>query len=114
MNCLNEDVIVDYFELLKEELTTPVETMQKSSCDVNNTNVNSKAVEGGGELRYISKYLVPFVLDTRSQKKEQTVHISEARVLTSDKCAELLKECEEKKQKEKEEKEKRKLSREQN
>ena len=92
---------------------TSVKTIQKSSSDVNDTTVNSKAVEDGGELRYISKYLVQFVPDTRSQKKEQTAHISGAGVLTGDKCAEILKEREEKKQKEKEEKEKRKLLREQ-
>ena len=76
-------------------------------------DVNSATVESGGELRYISKYLVQFVPDARPQKKEQAVHISVARVLTSEKCAILLKEREEKKQKEKEEKEKRKLLREQ-
>ena len=92
---------------------TSVKTVRKSSSDVNDTTVNSKAVEDRGELRYISKYLVQFVPDTRSQKKEQTVRISGARVLTGDKCAEILKEREEKKQKEKEEKEKRKLLREQ-
>ena len=47
------------------------------------------------------------------KRKKKTVRISGARVLTDDKCAEILKECEEKKQKEKEEKEKRKLLREQ-
>ena len=92
---------------------TSVKIMRKSSSDVNDTTVNSKAVEDRGELRYISKYLAQFVSDTRSQKKEQTVRISGARVLTGDKCAEILKEHEEKKQKEKEEKEKRKLLREQ-
>ena len=80
---------------------------QPSNVLPNDTTVNSKAVEDEGELQYISKYLVP---DTRSQKKEQTVRV---RVLTNDKCAEILKEHEQKKQKEKEEKEKRKLLREQ-
>ena len=51
-----------------------------------------------------------YYVDARSQKKEQAVHISGARVLASEKCATLLKECEEKKQKEKEEKEKRAFS----
>ena len=65
------------------------------------------AVENG-ELRYISKYLVQFVPDAKPKKGR-----SGARVLTSDKCAAILKECKEKKQKEKEEKERRKLMREQ-
>ena len=86
---------------------------QPSNVLPNDTTVNSKAVEDEGELQYISKYLFQFVPDTRSQNKEQTVRISGARVLTGDKCAEILKDHEQKKQKEKEEKEKRKLLREQ-
>ena len=73
----------------------------------NDTTINSKAVEDEGELQYISKYLVQFVPDTKSQKKEQTVR---ARVLTGDKCAEILKERKQKKQKEKEEKEKKEIN----
>ena len=65
------------------------------------------------ELRYISKYLVQFVPNAKPKNKEEVVRISGARVLTSDRCAAILKEREEKKQKEKEEKEKRKLMREQ-
>ena len=67
------------------------------------------AVENG-ESRYISKYLVQFVPDAKSQKKEELVR---APVLTSDKYAAILKEHEEKKPKEKEEKQRRKLMREQ-
>ena len=67
------------------------------------------AVENG-ELRYISNYLVQFVPDAKSQKKEEVVR---APVLTSDKCAAILKEHEEMKPKEKEEKQRRKLMREQ-
>ena len=43
---------------------------QPSNVLPNDTTVNSKAVEDEGELQYISKYLVQFVPDTRSQKKE--------------------------------------------
>ena len=97
----------------------PVKGLEAQPSDVlpdkgnSSHDVNSATVESGGELRYISKYLVQFVPDARPQKKEQAVRISGARVLTSEKCAILLKEREEKKQKEKEEKEKRKLLREQ-
>ena len=89
--------------------STSVKTNQKNLS----SDARSKAVESEGQLRYISKYLVQFVSDSRLEKKEQTVRISGARVLTSDKCAAILKEREEKKQKEKEEKEQRKLLREQ-
>ena len=89
--------------------STSVKTNQKNLS----SDARSKAVESEGQLRYISKYLVQFVPDSRPEKKEQTVRISGARVLTSDKCAAILKEREEKKQKEKEEKEQRKLLREQ-
>ena len=50
-----------------------------------------------------------FVPNAKPQNKEKPVRISGARVLASDTCASLLKECEKKKLKEKEEKEKRKL-----
>ena len=91
-----------------------VETTQKNiRCDGGSTDINNNGVERRGELKYILKYLVQFVLDAKPEKKEQTVRISGARVLTSDKCASILKECEEKKQKEKEEKEKRRSLREQ-
>ena len=95
--------------LSNKEASTSVEANQKNLS----SDVCSKAVESGSQLRYISKYLVQFVPDSRPEKKEQTVRISGARVLTSDKCAAILKEREEKKQKEKEEKEQRKLLREQ-
>lgn len=51
-----------------------------------------------GELQYISKYLVQFVPDAKSQK---VVRILGARVLRSDECAAVLKECEEKKRRRK-------------
>ena len=73
---------------------------------------NSDTNSSGRELQYISKYLIQYV-PTKPAKKDETVRISGARVLTGDKCAVLLKEREEKKRKEKEEKEKRKLLREQ-
>ena len=76
-------------------------------------DANHEDTENGGELRYISNYLVQFVPNAKPENKEKPVRISGARVLTSDTCASLLKEHEEKKQKEKEEKEKRKLLREQ-
>ena len=95
--------------LPNERASTSVEANQKNLS----SDVCSNAVESEGQLRYISKYLVQFVPDSRPEKKEQTVRISGARVLTSDKCAAILKEREEKKQKEKEEKEQRKLLREQ-
>ena len=65
------------------------------------------------KLRYISKYLVQFVPDAKPKSKETAVRISGARVLTSDKCAAILKEHEEKIKKQQEEKERRKLEREQ-
>lgn len=77
------------------------------------TGIDSQGGKNEGELRYISKYLVQFVPDAKPKNKETAVRISGARVLTSDKCASILKEREEKKQKEKEEKEKRKLLRDQ-
>ena len=64
--------------------------------------ISKPNVVENGELRYISKYLVQFVPDTKPQKKEEVVRISGARVSTSDKCASILREHEEKKQKEKE------------
>jgi len=69
-----------------------------------NSKVDSKQrhnVLGNGEqphnkLRYISKYLVQFFPDAKPQTSEASVRISGARVLTSDKCVTILKECEEK------------------
>ena len=66
---------------------------------------NSKAIEVGAKntpsqdnkLRYISKYLVQFVPDAKPQTKGTTVRFSGARVLTSEKCATIIQEREEKK-----------------
>ena len=69
--------------------------------------------ERNDKLRYISKYLVQFVPDAKPKSKETAVRISGARVLTSDKCAAILKEREEKVKKQQEEKERKKLEREQ-
>lgn len=63
------------------------------------------------KVNYISKYLVQFVPVTPTRKS--ATRVSGARVLTSDKCASILKEKEEKKRKAAEEKEKRKLEKEQ-
>ena len=83
---------------------------QPSNVLPNDTTVNSKAVEDRGELRYISKYLVQNCTRHKvSKERTTTVCISGARVLTGDKCVEILKEHEQKKQKEKEEKEKKKF-----
>ena len=82
----------------------------------NSTKTKASAAEDNREnnkLRYISKYLVQFVPDAKPGNKETAVRISGARVLTSDKCATIIKECEEKMKKQQEEKERRKLEREQ-
>ena len=45
------------------------------------------------------KYLVQFVSDARPKKKEQTIRISRARVLTSGQVSSILEECEVKRRK---------------
>ena len=79
----------------------------------NSTETKTSAAEDNREndkLRYISKQFVPHA---KPRNKETAVRISGARVLTSDKCAAILKEREEKIKKQQEEKERRKLEREQ-
>ena len=73
----------------------------------------SAAENTDDKLRYISKYLVQFVPDAKPKSRETAVRISGARVLTSDKCAAILKEREEKVKKQQEEKERKKLEQEQ-
>ena len=67
----------------------------------NTKEVGAKTIpsQNSNKLRYISKYLVQFVPDTKLQNKETTVRISGARVLTSEKCAAILKEHEERSKK---------------
>ena len=99
---------------LEHEKTLPNKgTSGEITRKTSSPDANHEDTENGGELRYISKYLVQFVPNAKPKNKEKPVRISGARVLTSDTCASLLKEREEKKQKENEEKEKRKLLREQ-
>ena len=69
--------------------------------------------EHEGALRYISKYLVQYVPVKQSKVSGMGKRAAGARVLTSDECAQILAEREEKKRKEQEEKEKRKSEREQ-
>ena len=88
-------------------------TVKDGEGNASTVHVSKPNAVKNGELRYISKYLVQFVPDAKPQKKDEVVRVSGARVLTSDKCAAILKEREEKKNKEKEEKERRKLMREQ-
>ena len=84
------------------------------ACSSSSTKVTAaKNNKENDKLRYISKYLVQFVPDAKPRNKETAVRISGARVLTSDKCAAILKEREEKIKKQQEEKERRKLEREQ-
>lgn len=81
----------------------------------NSTKTKVSAAEDNREndkLRYISQYLVQFVPDAKPRNKETAIRISGARVVMSDKCAAILKECEEKIKKQQEEKERRKLERE--
>ena len=79
------------------------------------SNVTSAVAvpEHEGELRYISKYLIQYVPVKQSKVSGTGKRATGARVLTSDECAQILAEREEKKQKELEEKEKRKAEREQ-
>ena len=84
------------------------------ACSSSSTKVTAaKNNKENDKLRYISKYLVQFVPDAKPRNKETAVRISGARGLTSDKCAAILKEREEKIKKQQEEKERRKLEREQ-
>ncbi|XP_065908189.1 axoneme-associated protein mst101(3)-like [Dysidea avara] len=68
--------------------------------------------EHEGELKYISKYLVQYV-PVKAKKPPTSGRVTGARILTSEECAQLIFEHEEKKKKEKEEKEARKAAREQ-
>jgi len=68
--------------------------------------------EHEGELKYISKYLVQYV-PVKPKKPSTASRVTGARILTSEECAQLIFEREEKKKKEKEEKEARKAAREQ-
>ena len=103
-------------QMMKLLLTQQSVTIQKVPKVYVHVVSNSKAIEIGAKntpsqdnkLRYISKYLVQFVLDAKPQTKGTTVRISGARVLTSEKCATIIQEHEEKKQKEQEEKERKK------
>ena len=65
------------------------------------------------ELRYISKYLIQYVPVKQRKISSMGKRVTGARVLTSDECAQILAEQQEKKQKDLEEKEKRKADREQ-
>ena len=69
--------------------------------------------EHEGELRYISKYLIQYVPIKQKKISSTGKRATGARVLTSDECAQILVEQQEKKQKDLEEKEKRKADREQ-
>ena len=96
--------------LQQRESRPNVKGCEGNASTVHVSKVSKPNAVENGESRYISNYLVQFVPDAKSQKKEEVVR---APVLTSDKCAAILKEHEEKKPKEKEEKQRRKLMREQ-
>ena len=98
-------------KLLEKNVNTPVTGPAVSDDKTKEVGTKNTPSQDNGKLRYISKYLVQFVPDAKPQNKEATVRISGARVLTSEKCAAILKECE-KKRKEEEEKERKKLLRE--
>ena len=109
--------VVENDKTLEEEIDSQRLSKDKDD-DVVSFSSKTKAIvaednEEDDNLRYISKYLVQFVPDAKPKNKETAVRISGARVLTSDKCAAILKEREEKIKKQQEEKERRKMEREQ-
>ena len=89
--------------------------MNESSCP-GPSQLKSNAIHGvtppehEGELNYISKYMIQYV--PTKKKVDTGKRATGARVLTSDECAKLIFEKEEKKRKEREEKEARKAERE--
>ena len=71
-------------------------TPSSSSYTPHPRSAGSTESSPGGELRYISKYLVQFVPAPPNTKASTAKWISGARVLTSAKCAAILEEQEEK------------------
>jgi len=65
-----------------------------------------------GSLKYINKYLVQYV-PVKQKKPSSSSCVTGARILTSEECAQIIFEHEEKKKKEKEGKEARRVAREQ-
>ena len=77
--------------LQQRESTSNVKGGEGNASTAHVSKVSKPNAVENGELRYISKYLVQFVADTKSQIKEEVVR---APVLTSDKYAAILKEHE--------------------
>jgi len=90
-----------------KEVRTSSQQSSNNDAQGNASSSNSTTATSskGNGVRYISKYLVQYVPDSRPQNKETAVKISGARVLTSDKCVAILKEHEEKRKQQQQEKE---------
>ena len=86
-------------KLSEKNVNTPVTGPAVSDDKTKEVEAKNTPSQDNDKLRYISKYLVQFVPDAKPQNKEATVRISGARVLTTEKCAAILKECEEKSEK---------------
>ena len=69
---------------------------EQGNASSSNSTTATSSKGNGDKLRYIRKCLVQYVPDACPQNKETAVRISGARVLISDECVAILKECEEK------------------